>query len=158
MVKPVVSTGIPAVRAMQRATLGSSVYWLQLPKITSSICSGARPARRTASSTAIRPSSREETVLKEPPKSPTGVRTALTKTTSSLTIAHLLTLFNKITGPVACYFIVIVKLQPANQAVYQFYGSANLYAGTILIYFTTAWDGDRVRPVRQSQERPPPRR
>ena len=72
----------PAPIADCRAVFCPRPAWSTLPMSTSSTAS--MPARRSASSTAIDPSRVAGTSVNTPPKVPTGVRTALTMTASSM--------------------------------------------------------------------------
>src|ERR1017187_247053 len=75
-------SGSPAPIADWRAGFCPSPAWSTLPMSTSS--TESIPARRSASSTAIDPSLVAGTSVNTPPKVPTGVRTALTMTASSM--------------------------------------------------------------------------
>ncbi len=82
MVKPVVSLGIPAFSATVLPRFGSSVRWMQFPRITSSTSSGERSARFMASCTATMANSLARSRLNCPPKSPIGVLAPARMTTS----------------------------------------------------------------------------
>src|ERR1035437_7905824 len=79
------SLGIPAAIATWRAGFGPSPACSTHPRMTSSTSPPANPARSSAARTATAPSSVADTSLNCPPKLPTGVRTALTITASSIT-------------------------------------------------------------------------
>src|SRR4051812_23221354 len=75
-VNPGVVSGRPASSAAIRATLRlSSPAWLAAPKTTSSIASGATPARETASATTSAARSSGRMPASAPPYLPMGVRT-----------------------------------------------------------------------------------
>ena len=67
-VKAGTSFGIPAFIATTRAMyMSSGAEWITLPNTTCSTASGSIPERRTASSTAIAPSSVGATSFRPPP-------------------------------------------------------------------------------------------
>jgi hypothetical protein len=84
------SFGIPAAIADWRAGFCPRPACSTQPSTTSSTSSPEIPARSSAARTACAPSSVAGTSLKAPAKLPTGVRTALTITASSITtpLAH----------------------------------------------------------------------
>ena len=75
--------GKPAFSVACRAGACPCPAIKQLPRITSSICSGLSPARSTAAFTATAPRSLAESDAKSPSMPPIGVRAALTMTMGS---------------------------------------------------------------------------
>ena len=84
------STGSPAPTAACRAGFWPSPACSTQPSRTSSTSSGEISARSRAARIAVLASSGAGTSLKYPPKAPTGVRTALTMTASSISTSFFL--------------------------------------------------------------------